>query len=109
MAHRALAFLVAGLLVAVCVQLVRAGVSGVVRALALALPVLVLAQIALGMATIVTFKETVPVTAHLLVAALLLADCVGLLSLTAPAEVAAAVADAAEDATAPSVARTRPA
>jgi hypothetical protein len=36
--------------------------------------------------TIATFKDLVPVTAHLLVAALLLADLVALLMLTRPAE-----------------------
>ncbi len=108
MAHRALAFVVAGLLVAVSLRLARAGVSGAVRALALALPLLVVAQIALGIWTIVTFKEIVPVTAHLLVAALLLADCVGLLSLTAAAEVAAAPERTAA-VPPPSTARARPA
>jgi heme A synthase len=55
---------------------------GAVRALAWAAPALVLIQIALGISTILTFKGLVPVTLHLLVAALLLADCVGLLALT---------------------------
>jgi heme A synthase len=62
------------------------GSSGLVRALALAGPVLVAAQVVLGILTILTFKDLVPVTAHLLVAALLLADLVSLLVLCRPAE-----------------------
>jgi len=65
-------------------RLVR-GATGVVRVLAWAGPVLVAAQIALGIVTILTFKDLLPVTAHLLVAALLLADLVSLLVLTRPA------------------------
>jgi heme A synthase len=54
----------------------------VVRALACAAPALALFQIGLGIVTILTFKDLVPVTAHLLVAALLLADYVALLAMT---------------------------
>ena len=50
--------------------------------LVLAAPVLVVVQIALGVATLLTFKDLVPLTAHLLVGALLLADYVSLLALT---------------------------
>ena len=45
-------------------------------------PALVVVQIALGVLTITTFKDLVPLTAHLLVGALLLADYVSLLALT---------------------------
>lgn len=83
MAHRALALVAAALLVAAGVRCARS-TRGATRALALALPALVVAQIALGVLTISTFKEIVPVTAHLLVAALLLADCVGLFSMAFP-------------------------
>lgn len=81
MAHRAAAFLVLALVAWMSVRTAR-GSGGAVRWLALAAPALVLVQIALGVATILTFKDLIPVTAHLLVAALLLADCVALLALT---------------------------
>lgn len=83
MAHRALALVAAALLIAAGARCARS-TRGAARALALALPALVLAQLALGVLTIATFKDLVPVTAHLLVAALLLADCVGLFSLAFP-------------------------
>ena len=87
MLHRAVAFAVLALVVWNAVRVAR-GASGVVRILAWAGPVLVVLQIALGVLTIATFKDLVPVTAHLLVAALLLADLVSLLVLTRPAEAA---------------------
>jgi len=85
MLHRAVAFAV---LVLVCWNAVRLarGSSGLVRVLAWVAPALVLVQIVLGVLTIATFKNLVPVTAHLLVAALLLADLVSLLVMTRPAE-----------------------
>ena len=79
MAHRAFAFVVLGLVVANAAALFRA--RGKIRVLALLGPLLVLAQIVLGVLTIVTFKELVPVTAHLLVGALLFADLVSILAL----------------------------
>jgi heme A synthase len=82
MAHRALAFVVLALVAWTSVRIAREA-RGAVRWLALSMPALVLVQIALGVLTILTFKDLVPVTAHLLVAALLLADCVALLALTA--------------------------
>src|SRR5207253_10698096 len=81
MLHRAVAFAVLALVVWNAVRVAR-GASGVVRILAWAGPVLVVLQIALGVLTIATFKDLVPVTAHLLVAALLLADYVALLAMT---------------------------
>lgn len=85
MLHRAVAFAVLALVVWNAVRIAR-GSSGVVRILAWAGPALVVLQIALGVLTITTFKDLVPVTAHLLVAALLLADLVSLLVLTRPAQ-----------------------
>ncbi|MFL5415158.1 MAG: COX15/CtaA family protein [Myxococcales bacterium] len=82
MAHRAFAFIVLGLVLANAAAMW--GARGTIRALALAGPLLVLAQIVLGVLTIVTFKDLVPVTAHLLVAALLLADLVSILALSKP-------------------------
>lgn len=81
MTHRALAFVVLVLVAWTSARMAR-GSTGLVRALALAAPALVVLQIALGIATILTFKDLVPVTAHLLVGALLLATQVSLLSLT---------------------------
>jgi heme A synthase len=81
MVHRAFALVV---LVLVCWSSLRVGRSsrGLIRALAWIAPALVLVQIGLGILTILTFKDLVPVTAHLLVAALLLADYVALLAMT---------------------------
>ncbi len=81
MAHRAFAFVVLGLAIWSSMRLWRSE-SRLVRALAWAGPALVAVQIALGVLTIVTFKDLVPLTAHLLVAALLLADSVALLAVT---------------------------
>ena len=81
MAHRALAFLILGLLCWSAVRVARVS-RGALRALAWAGPLLAVAQIALGVLTILTFKDLVPLTAHLLVGALLLADQVALLALT---------------------------
>ena len=81
MAHRAFAFVVLGLVCWSSLRLARSS-RGLIRALALTAPALVLVQIALGVLTITTFKDLVPLTAHLLVAALLLADHVTLLAMT---------------------------
>jgi len=81
MAHRAFAFVVLGLVAWTSVRVARSS-RGAVRALALFAPVLVLVQITLGVLTILTLKDLVPLTGHLLVGALLLADCVALLALT---------------------------
>ena len=88
MLHRAFAFVVLALVAVTSRRLARE-TRGPVRALALAAPALVLLQIALGVATILTFKDLVPVTAHLLVGALLLCTFVSLLALTQPAAAAA--------------------
>lgn len=90
MAHRALGLVVGALALMLCARLARAaGARRLVRGLALSLPVLVAGQIALGLLTIWTLKEIVPVTAHLLVGALVFADCVSLAVLTSPASSAA--------------------
>ena len=93
MAHRAFAFVVLALVCWSALRVARAS-HGAVRALAFAGPLLVVVQIVLGVLTILTFKDLVPLTAHLLVGALLLADCVALLALTrrAPAVEAAPAA-----------------
>src|SRR5205814_1695187 len=85
MLHRAVAFAVLALVAWNAVRLAR-GATGVVRVLAWAGPALVVVQIALGVLTIATFKDLVPVTAHLFVSALLLAALVSLLVLTRPGE-----------------------
>jgi heme A synthase len=82
MAHRAFALVV---LVLVGWNAARAFRAGRARALVLAGPALVVLQIVLGVLTISTFTDLVPVTAHLLVAALLLADLVSLVVLAGPA------------------------
>jgi heme A synthase len=81
MAHRAFALLVLALVAWSSVRIAREA-RGYVRLLALLSPALVLLQIGLGVASIVTFKAIVPLTAHLLVGALLLADEVALLAST---------------------------
>jgi heme A synthase len=92
MLHRAVAFAVLALVCWNAMRLARSS-TGLVRALAWAGPALVVVQIALGILTIATFKDLVPVTAHLLVAALLLGDLVALLVLTRPVEARAAAQD----------------
>jgi heme A synthase len=93
MSHRALAFVVLGLVCVSSWRIARAS-SGWVRALAVAAPLLVLLQIALGVATILTFKGLIPLTGHLLVGALLLACEVSMLALTSPAPALAVAAEA---------------
>jgi heme A synthase len=88
MAHRAAAFVVLAL-----VAWNAWRTAGKARALALAGPALVVLQITLGVLTILTFKDLVPLTAHLLVGALLLIDQVALLAL-APAEPRAVLQEA---------------
>jgi heme A synthase len=81
MAHRAFAFVV---LLLVGWNAAKAFGAGRARVLVLAGPALAVFQIVLGVLTISTFKDLVPVTAHLLVAALLLADLVSLVVLAGP-------------------------
>jgi heme A synthase len=74
--HRLFAYLVFGHLVSMSIVVWRNTNRGGLRALALAAPLLVVVQVALGMLSITTFLDAVPVTAHLGVASALLADCV---------------------------------
>lgn len=103
MAHRALALVVAGLVIAVAVRH-WSSADGQVRRLARVAPALVGVQIVLGVLTIATFKELVSVTGHLLFAALLLGTLVALLvrtlhpDSTSP-QVAPATPDRAPDGT----------
>jgi len=83
MAHRAFAFVAFALVTWNGMRMSR-GTSGAIRLLAAAAPALAAVQIVLGILTIATFKDLVPVTAHLLVAALLFADLVSLLVLASP-------------------------
>jgi heme A synthase len=81
MAHRLVGVALAVLVVAACVrparEALRAGVSAR-AALALAAPVLVVLQIALGLLTVATYVSVPIVTLHLAVGALLLADLLAL-------------------------------
>ncbi len=81
MAHRALAILV-GLIVIATAAIVRflalRANDRVGAGLAIAMAILVVVQIALGIATIATIKDIWAVTAHLFVAALLFSVCVAL-------------------------------
>ena len=90
MAHRAFAFVVLALVAWSSAKVAREA-GGAVRMLALAAPALVLVQIVLGVLTITTFKDLLPLTGHLLVGALLLADCVSMLALTRAAAAERAV------------------
>jgi heme A synthase len=89
MVHRTFALVVAGLVFAVAARFWRSE-DAWARGLARWAAGLVVAQIALGMLTIVTFKELTSVTGHLLVAALLLAALVSLLVRTRSAPAGAA-------------------
>ena len=95
MAHRAFALAVTALVMLVSARLWRAP-DPASRRLARAAPALVVLQIALGILTIVTFKELLSVTGHLLVGALLLSTFVSLLVRTWPAESTATALGAAE-------------
>ena len=91
-AHRLLAVIV-GVLVTVVAMRVRAaaGEQRLVRLVATAMPLVVLAQIGLGVASILTFLDALPVTAHLGGAALLVAGQVSLYLLSATATTRAPV------------------
>jgi heme A synthase len=73
-AHRLLGVIVLAVVVTVAVIVVREAPDRRTRAMALLAPTLVVGQILLGVWSIVSFLDAVPVTAHLGVAALLLAD-----------------------------------
>jgi heme A synthase len=78
MVHRALALIVAALIVAVAARLWNTA-DAWTRRLARGSTALVAVQIALGVLTIVTFKELLSVTGHLMVGAMLLGTFVSLL------------------------------
>ncbi|HXU74832.1 MAG TPA: COX15/CtaA family protein [Polyangia bacterium] len=73
--HRLFALVVFGHLVGMAIVVVRNVDRPLVKALAIAAPVLAVVQITLGILSITTFLDAVPVTAHLGVAAAILADC----------------------------------
>ena len=74
--HRLFALVVFGHLVGMAIVVVRNSSSRGLKALAIAAPLLAVVQITLGILSVTTFLDVVPVTAHLGVAAAILADCV---------------------------------
>lgn len=73
--HRLFALVVFGHLIGMAIVVVRGTKNRTLRALAIAAPILAVVQITLGILSITTFLDAVPVTAHLGVAATILADC----------------------------------
>jgi heme A synthase len=73
--HRLFALLVLGHLVGMAIVVAKNVDRPIVKVLAIAAPVLVVVQITLGILSVTTFLDAVPVTAHLGVAAAILADC----------------------------------
>jgi heme A synthase len=73
--HRLFALVVLGHLVGMAIVVARNSDRAIVKALAIAAPLLVVVQITLGILSVTTFLDAVPVTAHLGVAAAILADC----------------------------------
>jgi heme A synthase len=73
--HRLFALVVFGHLIGMAIVTAKNARTTTVKVLAIAAPVLAVVQITLGILSITTFLDAVPVTAHLGVAAALLADC----------------------------------
>ncbi len=73
--HRLFALAVLGHLVGMAIVVVRGTERRGIKLLAVAAPLLAVVQITLGILSVTTFLDAVPVTAHLGVAAALLADC----------------------------------
>lgn len=73
--HRLFALVVFGHLVGMAIVVVKNVDRPIVKALAIAAPILAVVQITLGILSVTTFLDAVPVTAHLGVAAAILADC----------------------------------
>ncbi|HEY2748574.1 MAG TPA: COX15/CtaA family protein [Polyangia bacterium] len=73
--HRLFALVVLGHLVGMAIVVAKNVDRPLVKALAIAAPILAVVQIALGILSVTTFLDAVPVTAHLGVAAAILADC----------------------------------
>jgi heme A synthase len=84
-AHRVLALLVTLVVVALAVRVWRAQGSPSIRRWAIAAAALVLVQIALGVASVLTVLAVTPVSLHTLVAAGLLASLVYVAALASPA------------------------
>ncbi len=73
--HRLFALVVLGHLVGMAIVVAKNTDRKVIKALAIAAPVLTCVQVTLGILSVTTFLDAVPVTAHLGVAAAILADC----------------------------------
>lgn len=73
--HRLFALVVLGHLIGMAIVVAKNTERRALKILAIAAPVLVVVQIALGILSVTTFLDAVPVTAHLGVAAAILADC----------------------------------
>jgi heme A synthase len=73
--HRLFALVVLGHLVGMAIVVAKNVDRPLLKVLAIAAPVLAVVQIALGILSVTTFLDAVPVTAHLGVAATILADC----------------------------------
>jgi heme A synthase len=73
--HRLFALVVLGHLVGMAIVVAKNSDRAIVKALAIAAPLLACVQITLGILSVTTFLDAVPVTAHLGVAAAILADC----------------------------------
>jgi heme A synthase len=73
--HRLFALLVLGHLIGMAIVVAKNTDRRALKILAIAAPVLAVVQIALGILSVTTFLDAVPVTAHLGVAAAILADC----------------------------------
>jgi len=73
--HRLFALVVLGHLIGMAIVVAKNAQTRTVKVLAVAAPVLACVQITLGILSVTTFLDAVPVTAHLGVAAAILADC----------------------------------
>jgi heme A synthase len=73
--HRLFALVVLGHLVGMAIVVAKNVDRPILKVLAIGAPVLAVVQIALGILSVTTFLDAVPVTAHLGVAAAILADC----------------------------------
>jgi heme A synthase len=73
--HRLFALVVLGHLVGMAIVVAKNTDQRALKVLAIAAPVLTVVQVTLGILSVTTFLDAVPVTAHLGVAAAILADC----------------------------------
>jgi heme A synthase len=74
--HRFFALLVLGHLIGMAITVAKNAPNRSIKLLGIAAPLLAIVQITLGILSVTTFLDVLPVTAHLGVAAALLADCV---------------------------------